>query len=75
MKRLKFPRWRLIHVSSYILYVFVIVHSLLLGTDMNLLASTSALELFVNFLFILLAFANTAGVVLILATRKKVVKP
>jgi DMSO/TMAO reductase YedYZ heme-binding membrane subunit len=75
MKRLKFPRWRLIHISSYILYVFVIVHSLLLGTDMNLLASTSALELFVNFLFVLLAFANTAGVLLILATRKKVVKP
>ncbi|MCX6649714.1 MAG: ferric reductase-like transmembrane domain-containing protein [Candidatus Bathyarchaeota archaeon] len=71
MKRIRFPRWRMIHVSSYILYAFVLIHSLLLGTDMNLLGSTSALGLFVNFLFILMASANLVGVLFILATRRR----
>lgn len=32
--KIKYKKWYWIHISSYLLYVFVIIHSLLLGTDL-----------------------------------------
>ncbi len=68
---LKYKNWKFLHISSYVAYVFVVVHSLILGTDVGLASKFSVLGLISTTVFWIFLGINLLLFLLMIFRRKK----
>ena len=69
IKFLRYKKWYIIHGLSYIAYGIVILHSVMLGTDMSWLSPANNYSIFANFLFWLTTGANITGMLFYMYMR------
>lgn len=69
MALIKRKRWYAIHIASYLAYLFVVLHSFKLGTDLSLAELSNPLTLISSILFWGLFAANIVALVIMLIKR------